>query len=211
MSGRTDVKYSADWLELLTNGHAAVRLSHRLFRRVPGSPRCKLCHNPFGGFAGRAMAKIGCTPSRLNPNFCTRCCDKLPKGGAKVDVAVLFADIRGSTSLGEHAAPAEYADLLNRFYRTATHVLIAHDAIIDKIIGDEVMALFVQGFAGKDYRMQTGAPLSTGCSAPSAGWVPTTRPAGAWPRWCGRSRAARPASRPRRRRWPPPARRRGAP
>jgi len=98
------------------------------------------------------MAKIGCTPSRLNPNFCSRCCDKLPPGGAKVDVAVLFADIRGSTSLGEHAGPEEYADLLNRFYRTSTDVLIAHDAIIDKIIGDEVMALFVRGFAGPDYR-----------------------------------------------------------
>jgi adenylate cyclase len=143
---------SDDWLKLLTEGHAGVRLSHRLLRRVPGSPRCKLCHNPFGGVAGKAMAKIGCTPSRLNPNFCTRCCDKLPQGGAKVDVAVLFADIRGSTSLGEHAGPEEYADLLNRFYVTSTNVLIAHDAIIDKIIGDEVMALFVRGFAGPDYR-----------------------------------------------------------
>lgn len=152
MTGRIDTLESADWRELLQEGNAAVRLSHRILGRVPGTPRCKLCHNPFGGFAGKAMARIGCTPSRLNPNFCTRCCDKLPKGGAKVDVAILFADIRGSTTLGEHAAPEEYADLLNRFYRTSSDVLIAHDAIIDKIIGDEVMALFVRGFAGTHYR-----------------------------------------------------------
>lgn len=139
---------------MLTEGYSSVKLSHRLFRHLPGDPRCKLCHNPFGGTAGKAFAKIGCTPSALNPNFCTRCCDKLPHGGAKVDVAVLFADIRGSTSLGEHASPEEYADLLNRFYRTSTRVLVGHDAIIDKIIGDEVMALFVRGFAGPNYRRQ---------------------------------------------------------
>jgi adenylate cyclase len=149
---RSEAIESLEWRELLTNGHAAVKLSHRLFRRVPGSPRCKLCHNPFGGWAGKAFATIGCTPSKLNPAFCTRCCDKLPKGGAKVDVAVLFADIRGSTALGEHAAPEEYAALLNDFYETATRVLIDHDAIIDKVVGDEVMALFVRGFAGDHYR-----------------------------------------------------------
>lgn len=150
--GSSGVRESAEWRSLLLDGNAAVRLSHRIARRLPGDPRCKLCHNPFGGVAGRLYARIGCTPSALNPAFCTRCCDKLPQGGAKVDVAVLFADIRGSTSLGEHASPEEYADVLNRFYRRSTDVLIRHDAIIDKIVGDEVMALFVRGFAGDDYR-----------------------------------------------------------
>ncbi len=143
---------SERWRALLTEGHTGVRLSHRLFRKLPGDPRCKLCHNPFGGLAGKAFGLIGCVPSKVNPSFCTRCVEKLPRGGAKVDVAVLFADIRGSTSLGEHAGPEEYAALLNRFYATATRVLVAHDAIIDKIVGDEVMALFVPGFAGPGYR-----------------------------------------------------------
>jgi adenylate cyclase len=161
------------WRRLLIDGQMPVRLSHRIFRHVPGDPRCKLCHNPFGGIAGRAMKVIGCQPSRVNPSFCTRCAERLPQGGAKVDAAVLFADIRGSTGLGEHAHPDEYADLLNRFYRTATHVLVSHDAIIDKIIGDEVMALFVQGFAGRDYRrkaaeaaMELVASLNCGMRLP---------------------------------------------
>lgn len=158
-SGRDDVgdsgpgdDASVAWERFMNRGDAAMRLSHRLFGRIPGDPRCKLCHNPFGGLAGRAFSIIGCNPSRLNPSFCTRCLEKLPRGGAKVDVAVLFADIRGSTALGEQSRPEEFAAVLNRFYATSTRVLVAHDAIIDKIVGDEVMALFVRGFAGQHYR-----------------------------------------------------------
>lgn len=76
----------------------------------------------------------------------------MPPGGALIDIAVLFADIRGSTSLGAKMHPAEYAALMNRFYKAATNVLASHDAIIDKLIGDEVMALFIPGLAGPDYR-----------------------------------------------------------
>jgi len=76
----------------------------------------------------------------------------MPPGGAELDIAVLFADVRGSTALGEKLAPSEFAALLNRFYRTATEVLIHYDAIIDKLIGDEVMALFIPGICGPNYR-----------------------------------------------------------
>lgn len=152
MASPDDSLESEEWRRLLTEGIGTVRLSHRLFQWLPGTPRCKLCHNPMGGLAGRAFAAIGCVPSKVNPSFCTRCSEKLPKGGATVDVAVLFADIRGSTSLGEQADAADYARILNRFYETATRVLVRHDAIIDKIVGDEVMALFVRGFAGPGYR-----------------------------------------------------------
>jgi adenylate cyclase len=96
----------------------------------------------------------GFRPSRKNPNLCTRCCDRLPVGGAAVDVAVLFADVRGSTTLAEHAAADEFAALLNRFYSVATQTLVRYDAVIDKLIGDEVMAFFVRGIAGPGYRRQ---------------------------------------------------------
>jgi adenylate cyclase len=76
----------------------------------------------------------------------------MPVGGAEVDVAVLFADVRGSTSLGERVAASDFAALLNRFYSTATEVLLRHDGLIDKLIGDEAMALFIPGVAGPDYR-----------------------------------------------------------
>jgi adenylate cyclase len=60
--------------------------------------------------------------------------------------------VRGSTAIAERMEPAAYAALLNRFYRRATEVLIRYDAIIDKMIGDEVMALFIPGICGPAYR-----------------------------------------------------------
>jgi adenylate cyclase len=71
--------------------------------------------------------------------------------GPEVDIAVLFADLRGSTSLGERLGPGAFAAVLNGFYQAATELLVAHDAIIDKLIGDEVMALFIRGICGPDY------------------------------------------------------------
>lgn len=140
------------WRKLLIEGHEPLRLLQRIFRYLPSPPRCKLCHNPFGGIGGKLVGLIGFSPSRKNPNFCVRCCENLPHGGLQVDIAVLFADVRGSTALGEHLEPETYAALLNPFYRTATEVLVQHDAIIDKLIGDEVMALFIPGICGPAYR-----------------------------------------------------------
>lgn len=59
--------------------------------------------------------------------------------------------MRGFTPLAETRAPEEMARLLNRFYAVCVHVLSHHSAVIDKLVGDEVMALFVPGFAGKEY------------------------------------------------------------
>ena len=69
-----------------------------------------------------------------------------------MDVAVLFADIRDSTGLGQRGAATEFAAVLNRFYAVATQTLLRHDAVIDKLIGDEVMAFFVRGISGPQYR-----------------------------------------------------------
>jgi adenylate cyclase len=46
----------------------------------------------------------------------------------------------------------QFAERLNRFYATATDVLIGRDGVVDKLIGDEVMGLFIPGIAGRDYR-----------------------------------------------------------
>jgi adenylate cyclase len=141
-----------EWDTVLTDGHASLVKARKLFRYLPSEPRCKVCNNPFGGLAGRVLAAAGFTPSRKNPNLCSRCCDSLPAGGSEVDIAILFADVRGSTALGRRGAATDFASLLNRFYITATRTLLRHDAVIDKLIGDEVMAFFVRGISGPDYR-----------------------------------------------------------
>ena len=103
------------WDRVLTDGHASLVRARRLFRYLPSEPRCKVCNNPFGGPVGRVFAAAGFSPSRKNPNLCSRCCDSLPVGGAEVDVAVLFADVRGSTALGQQGVAAGFAALLSRF------------------------------------------------------------------------------------------------
>lgn len=140
------------WLDTLTSGHGYPRALRAAFRAVPSSPRCKVCCSPFGGLGGKAFGLAGFRPSRKNPNICAVCCEKLPPGGAEIDIAVLFADMRGSTALGETMAPAAFANMLNRFYRAATSTLLRHDAFIDKLIGDEVMALFIPVIVGSEYR-----------------------------------------------------------
>ena len=144
-----------DWHRLLVDGYEPLRKAQRVFRLLPSDPRCKLCRNPFGGPGGKVCAVIGRKPSRKNPNLCQFCFDHLPPGGLEIDIGVLFADVRNSTAMGETSSPSEFASQLNRFYETATDILIRHDAIIDKLIGDEVMGLFLPGLAGPDYRSRT--------------------------------------------------------
>src|ERR1700759_3414960 len=120
---------------------------------------------------------LGWAPSRKNQNVCARCCDQMPVGGAEVDVAVLFADVRGSTGLGERSGASEFAQLLNRFYAVATEVILRHDGLIDKLIGDEAMALFIAGVAGPDYRrkaLDAARELleAVGYGAPQGAWLP---------------------------------------
>jgi adenylate cyclase len=144
-----------DWHRLLIEGYEPLRRGRRVFRRLPSDPRCKLCQNPFGGVGGKFCSVIGRKPSRKNPNLCQFCFDHLPAGGIEIDVGVLFADVRDSTGMGERSTATEFAERLNRFYAVATEVLIQHDALIDKLIGDEVMGLFLAGLAGPQYRGKT--------------------------------------------------------
>jgi adenylate cyclase len=144
-----------DWQTLLVEGYEPLKKAQRFFRRLPRDPRCKLCQNPFAGVGGRLTGLMGRKPSRKNPNLCQYCFDHLPNGGIEIDVGVVFADVRGSTTMGETSTATEFARRLNRFYATATDVLIRYDALVDKLIGDEVMALFISGLAGPDYRRKT--------------------------------------------------------
>jgi adenylate cyclase len=54
----------------------------------------------------------------------------------------LFVDVRGSTELGERLPPAEVASMLNEFYERVSKVILRH-GIVDKLIGDEVMGIYL--------------------------------------------------------------------
>jgi adenylate cyclase len=113
-----------------------------LFFALPHSPRCAVCGAPFAG-AGRWVAgPLGYRPSRKNPTVCATCVELAPPGGMTMAAGVLFADLRGFTARFDGGDPEEASKVLGRFYRCAEDVLFPR-AVIDKLIGDEVMALYL--------------------------------------------------------------------
>jgi class 3 adenylate cyclase len=60
----------------------------------------------------------------------------------KQEITVLFSDVRGYTSLTEGLAPEQVVELLNEWFEEATRAIRRHGGIVDKFIGDAVMALF---------------------------------------------------------------------
>jgi class 3 adenylate cyclase/tetratricopeptide (TPR) repeat protein len=57
-------------------------------------------------------------------------------------VTVLFADVTGSTALGEELDPEDVRALLSRYYAIAREVVAEHGGTLEKFIGDAVMAVF---------------------------------------------------------------------
>ncbi len=76
-------------------------------------------------------------------------------GGSNQTVTVLFADIRGFTSLSEHENPEKVVGLLNHYFSAMTEIIFAHGGTLDKYIGYGLMALF-------------GAPTTTPVDAVNA-------------------------------------------
>jgi adenylate cyclase len=151
------VPMSRRWQGILRGESALAfgeRVGRRLFSLVPAQLRCKFCNAPFRGRYAGPFGLIGFTPSRKNPTICERCIERAPEGGALVPVSVLFADVRGYTSLAEELSSVETTALLHRFYMAASSALLAHDAILGQIAGDEVMAIFVPGLAGSAFPRQ---------------------------------------------------------
>jgi adenylate cyclase len=114
----------------------------RLVHSLPHGPRCEACGAPFEGFGARLIGPLGYRPSRKNPNVCATCVELAPPGGMTMGVGVMFADLRGFTALSGRTEPEELSALLRRFYACAEDALFP-EALIDKLIGDAVMALYV--------------------------------------------------------------------
>ncbi len=68
--------------------------------------------------------------------------DQLKLGGERKELSVLFVDIRGFTSLAEGMDPVDLASLLNAFTDAMTEVILENGGLVDKYIGDSVMAVF---------------------------------------------------------------------
>jgi adenylate cyclase len=173
-----DGRDEAFWRDYLTHPDTLQRTGRRVFSRIPSNPRCQLCAAPFAGFGGRLMKVIGKEPSTGNPRMCNTCQKVLVKyhGGAEVPGSMLFADIRGSTSLAERMSPGEFHSLLDRFYTAASDAIFANDGVVDKFVGDEVVATFQPLLGERHAERAVAAALdvlrATGHGDPGGPWVP---------------------------------------
>jgi adenylate cyclase len=168
------------WFKYLTEGNERIRRYRPIYGRLPSNPRCVNCHRPFEGIGGALLRTLqGVQKSDKNPRYCTGCHSftyQFP-GGAEIELTMLFVDVRGSTTIAEKMDTLEFSRLMNRFYESAINVLVLADAFIDKLVGDEVTALFIPGYAGKDHArkaVEAGQALLrvTGHGDVGGPWVP---------------------------------------
>ena len=87
------------WEAMLTGNVPRLHRMRRMWGALPSPPRCKLCNAPFSGPGSVLMRMIGYGTSPLNRRLCNWCIRAISKkpGGAEVEIALLFADVRGST------------------------------------------------------------------------------------------------------------------
>jgi adenylate cyclase len=177
------------WREYMTTGNMPDYVPAPWFERsmlrplvklLPKDPRCKVCLYPFKGIGGALVRTLlGVAPSKMNPQLCN-VCERAANhyhGGAEMEVSVLFADVRGSTGLAEHMSPAKFSQLIDRFYHATTRVLYSKNALVEKLIGDEVTGFFVPGFAGKNHArvaIEAGEEIlrATGYGNTAGPWLP---------------------------------------
>lgn len=144
-AGRTDGEPLApeDWVVAWRlHEHGVGHAVAAFLRTLPQSPRCAVCGAPFAGVGGRLVGPLGYRPSRKNPTICGVCVEYAPPGGMVMYAGILFADLRGFTERFAGLDPSAVPPVLRQFYRCAEDVLFP-EAVIDKVIGDEVMALYL--------------------------------------------------------------------
>ena len=99
------------------------------------------------------MRRMGKAPWPNNPKYCSVCFKQMVehRSGAEIECSLLFADVRGSTALAEQLRPVEFRGLMNRFFAAASEKLVDLDAVVDKFVGDEVIALFIPVLTGEQH------------------------------------------------------------
>lgn len=158
-----------------------TRVVRRAFKHLPSAPRCLVCNAPFQGLGGVIVKVFGFQAGRssFNPTLCGRCEEivKHYQVGTEVLLTLLFADVRGSTALAQETDVSTFHQLINRFYTVSTQILIQTNALIEKMIGDEVAGMYVPGIAGPAHALTAvnasrALLKATGHFDPGGPWIP---------------------------------------
>jgi adenylate cyclase len=166
------------WRQILVENPGARR-RRRLHRAIPRAPRCKLCLSPFGAPGYQVMRFFGHPRWAKNPKYCAGCFRMLEShhGGAEIDCSLLFADVRGSTTLAEGMSAREFNRLMGRFHDVAFDSVVDRDGFVDKFVGDEIIGIFVPALTGTEHAdraLDAARELlrRTGNVAGRAPWLP---------------------------------------
>jgi adenylate cyclase len=179
-----------EWHAFLSGTHPHLKEKSPL-RLIPSNPRCKLCKAPFGSPGRLFLRRYGFQPWEKQPKICGRCfkglqgqaqmCPGAAEGqeirGGEAEISILFADVRGSSTLARQMPVIDFTRLMNRFYRESSRVLIERDAIVEKFVGDEIVGLFIPFMTGPEHAaraVETAQELLhvTGHDSPDGPWVP---------------------------------------
>jgi adenylate cyclase len=130
-----------------------LNLQRKFYSVLPSDPHCHECGIPMEGIGGNILRFMGSAPSSFSPKLCSACEQSARdyEVGAEVEMTMIFADVRDSTPLAESKGTMEFKEIIQRFYKQTSKVLIEHNAMVNRLMGDQVIALFVPRFAGKDH------------------------------------------------------------
>lgn len=98
----------------------------------------------------------------LSPNVVEQVVNKridIKRGGVEKEVTVMFADIRGFTSLSERRSASDVVDMLNQYFDQMVEVVFQHHGTLDKFIGDALMAVW-----GSPVERKDDASLAIACA-----------------------------------------------
>ena len=80
--------------------------------------------------------------------------DKLKLGGEKKELTVLFSDIRGFTTISEQMSPETLVKFLNEYLTVMTDIVFKYNGLLDKYMGDAIMAVFGAPLDQKDHSLK---------------------------------------------------------
>lgn len=110
---------------------------------------------PIRGALALPFRAFGITRSKMNPNICTICERSFryvkKQRHITTRATILFADMRGFTLLSERVGAVELSDIVSLFQDRCAQAVWAHDGIVNKQMGDGLMAIFNFPITVKDH------------------------------------------------------------
>ncbi len=144
---------------------------------TPQSMICKGCWQqmhmpiPIRGPLSIPFKLLGIKTSQMNPNLCNICETMFTRVKRKkqliIPTTIFFADLRGYTSLSQDSETEEVMGMLHDFYDTCASAVWGRDGIVNKFIGDAVLAIFNFPIVREDHVRQAvlaGIELQKRCS-----------------------------------------------